>query len=171
MRKLTLALGLAILFSASAIAQADSQCSADLTGAQEVPPNATTATGNALVKLDKDGTTISVLVNYTGLGSNITAAHIHTGAVGTSGPPIVDLKPTPGATSGSIENFAATLSDVQAADLVAGRLYVNVHSTGYPDGEIRGQLVAHPDNAVNADEESDQAYEAEEEVEEEVEED
>ena len=63
----------------------------------------------------------------------------------------------PAATAGSLQNFSATLTDVQAADLEAGRLYVNVHSTAYPDGEIRGQLIAHPDNAMNAGEEATDA--------------
>ena len=161
MRTLTRSLLFAALFGACAAAQAAGQFRANLTGAQEVPPNASQATGDVHVKLDNDGKSIRVLLKFQGLGSNFTAAHIHTGAVGTNGPPIVTFEGLPAATSGSLENFNATLTDVQAADLEAGRLYVNVHTTAYPDGEIRGQLVAHPDNAANKGAEATDAPAAE----------
>lgn len=159
MRIFTRTLLFAALFGACAAAQAAGQFRADLTGTQEVPPNTSLATGDVHVKLDNDGKSIRVLLKFKGLGSNFTAAHIHTGDVGTNGPPIVTLAPLPAATSGSLENFNATLTDVQAADLAAGKLYVNVHTTAYPDGEIRGQLTAHPDNATNAGTEATDAAE------------
>ena len=157
MRKTAKAIAFAALFGTCTLAFAAGQFRAGLTGAQEVPPNNSLATGDVHVKLDNDGKSIRVMLKFTGLGSNFTAAHIHTGATGTNGPPIVTFDGLPAATSGSLQNFAATLSDVQVADLEAGRLYVNVHSTAYPDGEIRGQLMAHPDNAVNAGKEATDA--------------
>jgi len=164
MRNTAKAIAFAALFGTCTLALAAGQFRANLTGAQEVPPNSSLATGDVHAKLDNDGKSLRVMLKFTGLGSNFTAAHIHTGAAGTNGPPIVTFDGLPTATSGSLQNFAATLTDVQAADLAAGRLYINVHSTGYPDGEIRGQLVAHPDNSVNAGEEATDAPTAKDEA-------
>ena len=36
---------------------------------------------------------------------------------------------------------AATLTDAQAADMLAGKWYINVHTAANPGGEIRGQLI------------------------------
>ncbi len=106
-----------------------------LTGAQEVPPNASTAVGTGSIKVDADG-------NVTGSVSTPTlqgrAAHIHTGAVGQSGPPIITLN---GGDSGvwSVPD-GAKLTPTQLALYKAGELYVNVHTADHPGGEVRTQL-------------------------------
>ena len=66
------------------------------------------------------------------------AAHIHVGAKGDSGPPIVTL--TKGADGAWTVPEGSKLTDEQQADFKAGKLYVNVHSAEHKAGEIRGQL-------------------------------
>jgi hypothetical protein len=106
-----------------------------LTGAQEVPPVSTTASGRSTIAVASDRT-VSGSVIITGM--NATAAHIHHGAKGTNGPVIVPLTKT------SATTFAvpagAKLTDAQYAAYKTGDLYVNVHSAAHPDGEIRLQL-------------------------------
>src|SRR5204863_2589546 len=73
-----------------------------LTGAQEVPPNNSTATGSGSVVLSRDpaGTTISVDVTFTGLAADATAAHIHGPAMpGTTAPIIIPFPNFPASTS------------------------------------------------------------------------
>ncbi len=76
-------------------------------------------------------------VTYEGLTGPAVAAHIHGPAdPGASGPPVV-----PFANAGvSPITGTATLSDAQAADLAAGKWYVNVHTAANKGGEIRGQI-------------------------------
>jgi hypothetical protein len=66
---------------------------------------------------------------------NGTAAHIHTGAVGVNGPITIPLEPF-----GTTMTGSAAVTPAMVADLEGGLWYINVHSTVYPDGEIRGQL-------------------------------
>jgi Ca2+-binding RTX toxin-like protein len=111
-----------------------------LSGANEVPTNASTATGTATVILSADESTMTVSVTYSNLTSPSTAAHIHTAPAGMTGPPTFPLDGATGTTSGSFGLENASVTPSQVADLRAGIWYVNVHSTAYPDGEIRGQL-------------------------------
>lgn len=76
-------------------------------------------------------------VTYEGLTGPAAAAHIHGPAdPGANAPPVV---PFPAATSPI--TGTATLTDAQAADLLAGKYYVNVHTAANRGGEIRGQIV------------------------------
>ena len=108
---------------------------ATLTGAQETPPNNSTATGTATLLLSPDEKTARVSVTFKGLSSGQTDAHIHgPAAPGVSAPPIF---PFP---LGQISDFPITLTPSQVQDLKNGLLYVNIHSTNFPAGEIRGQF-------------------------------
>jgi len=105
-----------------------------LSGANEVPPVTTSATGGGTIMIGDDG---SVSGSVSTKGVEGTAAHIHVGAAGQNGPVIVPLTK-----SGDTYNVppGAKLSDEQMGSFKAGSLYVNVHSAANPNGEIRGQL-------------------------------
>lgn len=113
---------------------------ATLDGTQEVPPTATTAAGTGYVILNAAETQISYRLEFTGLGSNQTAAHIHGPAARGVNAGVLFSIGSSGTTSGvfSAENIAVTVG--QVADLKNGLFYFNVHSTGFPGGEIRGQI-------------------------------
>lgn len=106
---------------------------ATLTGAQETPAVTTQASGTGRFLYDPDTRTLSGSVSTAGV--NGTAAHVHTAAVGVAGPITI------GMTGGPTWTLPATvLTEAQAADLLAGRMYANVHSAANPAGEIRGQI-------------------------------
>ncbi|HSQ23176.1 MAG TPA: PQQ-dependent sugar dehydrogenase, partial [Pyrinomonadaceae bacterium] len=108
---------------------------ANLTGAQETPPNNTTATGSATLLLSPDEATARVSLNFSGLTSAQTDAHIH--GPGGSGVIAPILFPLP---NGNISDFEITLTPTDVANLKNGLLYINVHSANFPNGEIRGQF-------------------------------
>ncbi|HXC68525.1 MAG TPA: PQQ-dependent sugar dehydrogenase, partial [Pyrinomonadaceae bacterium] len=110
-----------------------------LTGAQETPPNNSTATGRATLLLSPDEKTARVSLTFESLSTAQTDAHIHgPAAPGVSAAPIFPLP------LGQISDFAITLTPAQVQDLKNGLFYVNVHSTNFPAGEIRGQFGLSP---------------------------
>lgn len=113
-------------------------------GAQEVPANASTATGTVVGNFDQRSGLLGIKVTYAGLAANATLAHIHRAAAGANGPVQIDFNPlgfTFGAQSGTFSKIIL-LNTTQAADLLAGNLYVNIHNASFPGGEIRAQLNA-----------------------------
>jgi hypothetical protein len=108
-----------------------------LSGATEVPPNDSKASGTLNATLDTSTKVLSWTIEYSGLTGPATAAHFHGPAdAGKNAPPVLPI-------DGSLDSplkGTATLSDEQATDLQAGKWYFNVHSAAYPNGEIRGQL-------------------------------
>lgn len=112
-----------------------------MNGSQEVPPVVTSATGLCTATLDDVANQVSVSCTYSGLTSNANNAHIHAGAPGVSGGPIVPLTFT-AATSGTATATNASISASNVAAMIAGNTYVNVHSVNNGGGEIRGQIVA-----------------------------
>lgn len=110
---------------------------ANLTGAQEVPANSSTATGTATLLLSPDEQTARVSLSFSGLLSPQSDAHIHgPAAAGVTAPPIFPLP------LGQLTDFQITLTTQQVQDLKNGLHYINVHSTNIPTGEIRGQFAA-----------------------------
>jgi len=111
------------------------EISVTLSGDQEVPPVATSASGNGTFTINKDK---SVKGSITTSGVAGTAAHIHLGAPGKNGPVIIALTKT--ADNVWSTPAKAKLTNAQYKRYKAGDLYVNVHSAAHKDGEIRGQL-------------------------------
>ena len=110
---------------------------ATLTGSQETPPNNSTATGRATLLLSPDEKTARVSLTFNGLSSAQTDAHIHGPAIpGVSAPPVFPMP------LGQISDFQINLTPAQVQDLKNGLLYVNVHSSNFPAGEIRGQFAS-----------------------------
>jgi hypothetical protein len=106
-----------------------------LSGVEETPPVTTSAsaTGTITIKADK-----SVSGGVKASGIDGTVAHIHVGAPGQSGPPIITL--TKGVDGVWSVPEGSKLTDEQYASFKAGNLYVNVHSAEHKPGEIRAQL-------------------------------
>lgn len=111
---------------------------ATLTGAAEVPSNASTGTGSSTLVFNNNTKIFTVTTTYSGLSGTATASHIHKGAVGVAGAVIF---PFTNVTVSPIVYTSAALDATQEADLKAGLYYVNVHTALYPGGEIRGQLI------------------------------
>jgi hypothetical protein len=110
---------------------------ADLKGANEVPPNTSPATGKAEATLNTDTRLLTWTVTYADLTGPAVGAHFH-------GPS------EPGKNAGIVLPFktvqspiegTATLTETQAADLLAGKWYSNVHTATNPGGELRGQMM------------------------------
>lgn len=107
------------------------------TAAKETPPNPSPATATGKFTLNAAGQ-IDYVVNFSGLTGAFTASHLHLGLPGVAGPIIFTLFQTsPGVLSGN----TVALSDAQVAELRNGRYYLNIHSTTFPGGEIRGQVL------------------------------
>ncbi len=130
----TLALGAAVAFAGPAFAD---KMKATLDGASEVP--AVTTSGKGMADIDYDAATkkLSWKVTYSGLSGPATAAHFHgpAGATDKAGVAVA----IPNAGTSPVEG-SATLTDAQAADLTAGKYYVNIHTAANPPGELRGQV-------------------------------
>jgi hypothetical protein len=130
----TLVLATTVVFAGPAFAD---KYKAMLDGKSEVPPNASAGSGTADINYDPASKKLSWKLTYSGLSGPATAAHFHGPAEpGKNGGVAVAI---PGATSSPAEG-SATLTDAQAADLAAGKYYINVHTAANPGGEIRGQV-------------------------------
>ena len=130
----TLALGAAVAFAGPAFAD---KMKVSLDGKQEVPATTSAATGTADVDYDAASKKLTWKLTYSGLSGPATAAHFHGPA--EAGKNAGVKIPIPNATSSPAEG-SAVLTDEQAADLVAGNYYINVHTAANPGGEIRGQV-------------------------------
>jgi hypothetical protein len=110
-----------------------------LNGAQEVPPVSTTAAAVASVKINASLDTVWYDIVATGLSGPITASHFHLGLPGVSGNIEVTLNnPIGNLITGKI--FSPQLTTAFYDKLLRGDLYLNIHTTANPNGEIRGQV-------------------------------
>jgi hypothetical protein len=141
----------------SAVTAQPRTATAHLSGANEVPAVDSRATGQAIFRLARDGESISYRLIVANI-QNVTMAHIHRAPAGENGPVVAWLYPDapppqliPGRSSGVLATGTITAGDLVGplagqgldallAAFVAGDLYVNVHTSQYPAGEIRGQI-------------------------------
>jgi CHRD domain len=112
-----------------------------LTGAQQVPPVQTAASGTADLTYDAATRILTWTVSYSGLSGPATMAHFHgPAAEGKNAPPVIWLSEKGAAVANPIKG-QATLTPDQAQQMMAGEWYVNVHTQANPSGEIRGQVM------------------------------
>lgn len=128
----------ATLFAASHALAETMTFKADLSGASEVPPLEEGGKGMLSATFDTVGKVLTYEVEYSGLSGPVTAAHFHGPSDTSQNAPV--MIPVSGGLASPMKG-SATLTDAQAADLVAGRLYFNVHTAKHRPGEIRGQVV------------------------------
>ena len=167
-----LALGWLLFIPATAAQAQTQEYVAFLTGPNESPSNNSPGTGFSLVTLDLAAHTMHVQVTFSGLTAGTTASHIHTPTavpgIGTAG--VATTTPTfpgfpLGVTSGSYDQtfnltqassynpafVTANAGSVPASEAALisgiqnGRAYLNIHTTAFPSGEIRGFLQAVPE--------------------------
>jgi hypothetical protein len=108
-----------------------------LRAANEVPPNASRGSGSVDAVFNKDTNLLRWKVSYTGLTGPATAAHFHGPAAIGANAGVALGWPNP--IRSPLEGNA-TLTAAQAADLLAGRWYANIHTAANPGGEVRGQM-------------------------------
>ncbi|MBI2619394.1 MAG: CHRD domain-containing protein [Ignavibacteriales bacterium] len=130
---------------------------ARLDGSQEPTPVSTPATGTASVFLSPDRSQITYDITYTGLSGPLSAGgHFHSAPEGVNGPIVRDVA-SGGApadttlagtwtTSDGMQPLTSALVD----SLIAGKLYINFHTTANPGGEIRGQVRFGPDAVISS---------------------
>ena len=107
---------------------------ATLSGANEIPPVTTSATGTMEGTYNKDSKTLAYTITFAGLTP--VAAHFHNASTFMNGPVVKDL----GRPTGNTYNGTVTLTQKEENDLFSGNWYVNLHTTARPAGEIRGNL-------------------------------
>ena len=131
----TFAVSASVVFAGAASAET-MKMKATLDGKSEVPANTSAGTGTADITYDTSAKKLSWKMTYSGLTGPATMAHFHGPAEpGKNAPVAVPITPATSPSEGS-----ATLTDAQAADLMAGKYYVNVHTEANKGGEIRGQV-------------------------------
>ncbi len=143
MRTLVLLAAVAVFALAVTSAQSATVFTASLDGPQSGTPSPGTGFGTFI--LDDTETSLSYTITFSGLLAPETVSHFHRGAPGVAGPVVRNLplgSPKVGVWSAS--DAAQPLTPQAVADLKAGLLYVNIHSSLYPAGEIRGQIVPEP---------------------------
>ncbi|MEM6785553.1 MAG: CHRD domain-containing protein [Bacteroidota bacterium] len=147
-RTLGVLLLIALLAAAPQVSAEATQFGAKLSGQNEVPANASTASGVVFATFNSDDNSLTVTGSFEGLESDFNfgiGAHLHEAPAGANGPVAFALTPSinddnrGGSFDASMNTFS--LTEAQAATLLAGGFYVNIHSNDIPSGELRGQVV------------------------------
>jgi uncharacterized protein (TIGR03118 family) len=108
---------------------------AGLDWTQTVPPSTTTSFGTAIARVSVETERIvDFSLSFT-VSSPQTSAHIHGPALAGATAPVIVTLP-----NGEFRDLTVTLTTEQANDMDAGRLYIDVHTENFPQGEIRGQI-------------------------------
>jgi len=143
-----LTLAALVLAPAGSLGASSTTYRATLKASNEVPEPASSATGSATFTVAANGKSISYSLKGKNLKGRPAAAHLHFGKAGTNGPVVLLLKgkaftlPASGKVTskqfspgGGITSFAGAVKALKA-----GKLYVNIHTTTFTGGELRGQV-------------------------------
>ena len=143
----------ALLVFGSTIAWSDTGFIAHLDGLTESPPNASPSTGTCIMVLNNAQTELSYTLSFTPLLAPQTAAHFHNDDIANPSPNGAVVRGIGVGTpiSGVWKNTdAQPLTPAMVVELFAGRLYVNVHSSLYPAGEIKRYIFQEPTATENS---------------------
>ena len=116
--------------------------SGNASGSQEIPTNAATGTATLTGSYNKSTNSLNYTINWTGLSNIVTAAHFHGPASATeTANPMVDITIGTNGLSGST-TATLTVTDAFETALLDGKVYYNLHTPLYPNGEVRSQVTA-----------------------------
>jgi hypothetical protein len=121
----------------------------ELSGAQEVPSVATTASGDGYALINTEDFSVELVALTEGV-ENATMAHIHTGRVGENGGVLVDLQQVTSEPGKWVTPAETVINAEILAVLASGGHYVNVHTPAHPAGELRGQIISASDYVLFA---------------------
>jgi hypothetical protein len=156
-RLVLLVFGLGLVTVGLATAGLNGRWNTHLTGDNENPANDSRAQAQANFKLSSDGSSLAYKLNVANI-ENVTQAHIHMGSPTANGPIVAWLYPSapplqliPGRSSGTLGEGTLTAGSlvgpltgqplsVLLDAIDSGNAYVNVHTSQFPPGEIRGNL-------------------------------
>lgn len=139
-RAVILVAGLTGIIAWAGLAQAAPvSFTAEISGAQQVPPVQTSATGKADLTYDPSTRVVTWTITCEGLSGPVTMAHFHVAQAGKNGPVAIWLSKQGSSTSCPISG-QATLTPEQAKQFTAGEWYINIHTKAHPPGEMRGQV-------------------------------
>lgn len=118
--------------------------SGSASGSKEIPTNTSTGTATLTGTYNRATNSLVYTINWTGLTGNLTAAHFHGPASATeSAGPMLDITIGTNGLSGST-SATITVTDAFETALLNGKIYYNLHTALYPNGEVRSQVGASP---------------------------
>jgi hypothetical protein len=131
----------------AAATSAIARYTAVLLGASEAPPTGSPLVGFAEISVDTSANAVTFAITVPDV-TNATAAHIHKSPIGVPGPVVVPLNAP--YTNGFSRGVTAGVDPNLIADILAepGSYYVNVHTSDFPGGALRGQLMPAPGTAI-----------------------
>ena len=144
----------ALLFGAAGASAQAVVATATLGGGDETPILLSGAAGTAEVAIDTTAKEFAITLRIFNIPTTTTAGHIHVGSKGIAGPVVLDFPAIAGRLGDFVTAFRVgeasfrpnaaiginTIDDLIQA-VANGNAYVNIHTTTFPGGEIRGQLV------------------------------
>lgn len=147
------AAALVMALTGSAAAE-EVRLTATLSGGEETPGVLTGAVGTADVVIDTLRRSVTVELNLFNVPTGTTAGHIHVGPKGVAGPVVLDFSFPAGKTGDMALVFTVTARDFRSRPeigiatiddaiqaIVGGNAYINVHTSSFPAGEVRGQIL------------------------------
>lgn len=135
-----------LVLSASTLQAATISLTTTLAGANQVPPNASPGFGSGAMTYDDVTNQLDWNITFSDLVAGATAAHFHGPAAPGTNASVqvpIPLGTSSGMTSGLLTG-SATLTSAQETQLLSDLWYVNIHSSVFPGGEIRGQVQVVP---------------------------